>query len=98
MQLAKVLVPIQRDVVCTVQAEVGEHEIEVLKAVHGEKCLADNILPTPEMHSFDTIEEEFDRLLRLYGAGTNGVPYVVQAYGNPHEFKRQIQALLSKRK
>ncbi len=98
MQVAKVLVPIQRDTVCVIQTEVAEHELPVLEAVHGETCHSKAVQASPNMHQFDDLDEEWDRLMRHYGQASNGTPYVVMAYGNPHEFKRQLQTIANKRK
>ena len=98
MQVAKILVSIHRDTVCVTQTEVPEHELLVLEAVHDERCLSDSVQASPNMHQFESLEEEWERLAQHYGKSENGTPYVAMAYGNPHEFKRQLQAIVNKRK
>lgn len=98
MQLNMVRVPIERDRMVVVDAEVGEHEVAVLQAVHGEQVLAAGIRPSVDESGPRTMNvdptEEYHRLARLYGRDKeSGRPYVDIAYTHLRDFTRELESM-----
>jgi hypothetical protein len=72
---------VRRDMAETVPAAVFEHEVEILKDIHGEGSVtvqADG--PDYPAIEIDT-EEEFGRLMQAYGTNEQGQPYVERVFG-----------------
>lgn len=87
--LAKhVKVLVRRDMAEIIGATVFEHEVEILKDVHGDS----NIEELPD--EFEPVEidagEEFDRLAMVYGRNDEGQLYVERCIGRG---PKQLEAL-----
>jgi hypothetical protein len=96
-------VPIQRDMVQILSPMVGFYEIAVLKAVHGNRVLEEQITPAGEFISvapddapsegYMTVSEEHNRMMTLYGKHPEQARYFVDiAY--PNGFEQFAKALV----
>lgn len=88
-------VPIRRDMAETLFVEVGEHEIPVLIAVHGEGRVQTDLIDTSdEVRNIDDPKIEYERLARLYGRDADsGRAFVDLAYVNFRQFLADLEAL-----
>lgn len=94
MQISIKRVPIRRDMAETLLVDVGEHEIPVLQAVHGEQIKLDAIDATPDEVTIDDPRIEYERLARLYGEEPkSGRSYVDLAYTTMRQFIADLQQL-----
>ena len=87
--LAKYIkVLIRRDMAETIGTAVFEHELEILKDIHGEGNVteADEECPTVEIDAAD----EYERLANTYGANDQGQMYVERCIGRG---PKQLEAL-----
>jgi hypothetical protein len=89
MMLAKhVKVLVRRDMAEVIGTTVFEHEVEILRDIHGDS----NIEQLPD--EFDAVEidagEEFDRLAMVYGRNDEGQMYVERCIGRG---AKQLEAL-----
>ena len=80
--LAKhVLVVVSRDMAEKLPATVFEHEVELLKDIHGDG----SVDIVDRLEAADPIEVdadmEFDRLISYYGTNDNGQPYAERVFG-----------------
>lgn len=92
MQIPIKRVPIRRDMAETLLVEVGEHEIPILVAVHGEeKVKTGQIDATVDEMTIEDPRVEYERLVRLYGdnADTRRA-YVDEAYGSFRQFAADL--------
>lgn len=66
MEIKKVRVEVMRDPLCKISLEIGEHEVAVLQAVHGDAAVTvmEEIADTRPV---DDAAEEYSRLAQLYG-------------------------------
>ena len=78
MQAKYVNVLIHRGMAETIPVTVLEHEVELLRDVHGQVDLADE---QPDTIIEIEPEEEFDRLKRKYGMNDAGQFYVERVFG-----------------
>jgi hypothetical protein len=87
-------VPIRRDMAETLLVDVGEHEIPVLIAVHGEgKVQTELICATDDVATIDDPKIEYERLGRLYGVDAQtGRRFVDIAYSDFRRFLEDLQA------
>ena len=94
MQAKHVQVLVRRDMAEVISTTVFEHEVEILRDIHGAGNveLVESYYPTIEIDE----GEEFDRLMTIYGKNDNGQPYVerVIGYSARHlaEFKAEAEA------
>ena len=85
--LAKhVTVLVRRDMAEAIPVAVFEHEVEILKDIHGEgnvELIEDGVpdYPAVEIDS----GEEMDRLMNTYGQGDSGQFYAERVYGRSHK-------------
>ena len=85
--LAKhVTVLVRRDMAEAIPVAVFEHEVEILKDIHGEgnvDLIEDGVpdYPAVEIDS----GEEMDRLMNTYGQGDSGQYYAERVYGRSHK-------------
>ena len=85
--LAKhVTVLVRRDMAEAIPVAVFEHEVEILKDIHGEgnvDLIEDGVpdYPAVEIDS----GEEMDRLMNTYGQGDSGQFYAERVYGRSHK-------------
>lgn len=93
MQIPLKRVPIRRDMAEVLHVDVGEHEIPVLLAVHGEGAvLTELIEATDEERTIDEPKIEYERLQRLYGRDPeSGRAYVDLAYTSFRQFMADLQ-------
>lgn len=93
MQVALKRVPIRRDMAETLLVDVGEHEIPVLLAVHGEAAVqSEQIVEAGEVRNIDDPKSEYERLANLYGRDPeNGRAYVDLAYTGFRQFLADLQ-------
>ena len=79
MQTKHVQVLIRRDMAEVISTAVYEHEVEILRDIHGAGNveLIESDYPTVEIDE----NEEYDRLMNTYGRNDNGQPYVERAIG-----------------
>lgn len=100
MQVSLKRVPIRRDMAETLFVDVGEHEIPILAAVHGEaRVQTDQIEATPELREIESARIEYERLSRLYGIDpTSGRAYVDVVYTTPRQFEQDLSALATPRR
>ena len=72
---------VRRDMAEVINASVFEHELEILKDIHGEG----NIELAPDQPDNAPFEidatEEFGRLMAYYGENEQGQPYVERVFG-----------------
>lgn len=81
MQAKHIRALVRRDMAETISTSVFEHEIEVLKEIHGEAnvSIAD---PLPDVAPVEIDSaEEFDRLMQCYGTSESGQPYAERVFG-----------------
>lgn len=84
--LAKhVTILVRRDMAEVLATTVFEHEVEILKDIHGEG----NIEAVADSADFAPVEidtaEEMDRLMNTYGVTDNGQPYAERVFGRSHK-------------
>lgn len=83
--LAKhITVLVRRDMAEAIPVAVFEHEVEILKDVHGEgnvEIIDGADYPPVEIDS----GEEMDRLMNSYGANESGQPYAERVFGRSHK-------------
>lgn len=83
--LAKhITVLVRRDMAEAIPVAVFEHEVEILKDVHGEgnvEIIDGEDYPPVEIDS----GEEMDRLMNSYGANSAGQPYAERVFGRSHK-------------
>lgn len=93
MQVALKRVPIRRDMAETLLVDVGEHEIPVLVAVHGESAVqSELIVEADEVRSIEDPRSEYERLANLYGRDPeSGRAYVDLAYTGFRQFLADLQ-------
>lgn len=87
--LAKyVTVNVRRDMAEIIGATVFEHEVEILRDLHGDS----NVSETDKEHEVVEIDaaEEFDRLAMVYGRNDEGQLYVERCIGRG---PKQLEAL-----
>lgn len=72
---------VRRDMAEVIPASVFEHEVEILKDIHGEGAV--ELAPEqPDNPPFEIdASEEFGRLLQRYGENEQGQPYVERVFG-----------------
>lgn len=81
MEIQKVRVEVIRDALCKVSTEVGEHEVAVLQAVHGDAAVH-VVDEAVGVVAVDDVAEEYGRLARYYGVDNERrQSYVEIAYG-----------------
>lgn len=72
---------VHRDMAATIPATVFEHEVEVLKDMHGE----DKITLDDEQPDLPPVEvdaaEEYDRLVAYYGQSEAGMSHAERVFG-----------------
>ena len=89
MQAKHAQVLVRRDMAEILSVNVFEHEIEILRDMHG-----DGNIEIVEEVTFEPVEidaaEEFDRLSMVYGVNENGQPYVERCIGRG---PKQLEAL-----
>lgn len=66
MEIKRVKVKVMRDQLCLVSRAVGEHEVPVLQAVHGDAAI-DVIGDAPSVMTVHDVGEEYQRLAQRYG-------------------------------
>ena len=93
MQIPIKRVPIRRDMAETLLVNVGEHEIPILVAVHGEdKVKTGQIDATVDEMAIEDPRIEYDRLVRMYGENPKtGRAFVDEAYGSIRQFVADLQ-------
>ena len=93
MQVPLKRIPIRRDMAETLLVDVGEHEIPVLLAVHGEgKVQMELIAPTDDVLTIEDPKVEYERLGRLYGVDAQtGRRFVDVAYSDFRRFVDDLQ-------
>ncbi len=76
---------VRRDMAEVISTTVFEHEVEVLKDIHGDG----NVDVHDMLLQFDPVEidsaEEHDRLMNTYGADDSGQFYAERVYGRSHK-------------
>ena len=84
-----VQVLVRRDMAEIIGTTVFEHEVEILRDMHG-----DGNVTVDESIEYPAIEidagEEFDRLMNVYGRNEDGQPYVERCIGRG---PKQLEAL-----
>jgi hypothetical protein len=84
-----VQVLVRRDMAEIIGTAVFEHEVEILRDMHG-----DGNVTVDESIEYPAIEidagEEFDRLMNVYGRNEDGQPYVERCIGRG---PKQLEAL-----
>lgn len=81
MLVKHTVVIVQRDMAEKIPTTVFEHEVEILKDIHGEGnvSIADD---QPDFVPFDLdASEEFGRLMQHYGENEQGQSYVERVFG-----------------
>jgi len=93
MQVALKRVPIRRDMAETLLVDVGEHEIPVLLAVHGENAVQSELIDaTDEVCNIEDPKAEYERLANLYGRDAeSGRAFVDLAYTSFRQFLNDLQ-------
>lgn len=93
MQVALKRVPIRRDMAETLLVDVGEHEIPVLIAVHGENAVQTELIDaTDEVRTIEDPKAEYERLANLYGRDPeSGRAFVDLAYTGFRQFLADLQ-------
>lgn len=88
MQVKHVKVLIRRDMAEIISATVFEHEVEILRDIHGDS----NVEQLDEDFPVVDIEagEEYDRLANVYGRNDEGQMYVERCIGRG---PKQLEAL-----
>ena len=84
-----VQVLVRRDMAEIIGTTVFEHEVEILRDMHG-----DGNVTVDETFEYPAIEidagEEFDRLMNVYGRNEDGQPYVERCIGRG---PKQLEAM-----
>ena len=78
---------IRRDITTTVNVTVPEHELDILRQIHG-----DNVFGVSEKTADCSVldpSDEFDRLCRKYGEEAT-----CDTYGNPAKAKQELRKLI----
>ena len=84
MKAKHVQVLIRRDMAETISTAVFEHEVEILRDIHGPGKIEQTDSDYPEVEI--DANEEYSRLASYYGANDSGQPYVERAIGiGPHK-------------
>lgn len=72
---------VRRDMAETISISVFEHELEVLKDIHGEANIS-VVDPLPDVAPVEIDSgEEFDRLSQYYGTNESGQSYAERVFG-----------------
>ena len=84
-----VQVQVKRDMAEVINATVFEHEVEILRDMHG-----DANITVDETIEYPAVEidagEEFDRLMMVYGRNEDGQPYAERNIGRG---AKQLEAM-----
>ena len=81
MQAKHVRALVRRDMAETISTSVFEHELEVLRDIHGEANVSVvDALPDVAPVEIDAAEE-FDRLVSYYGTSESGQPFAERVFG-----------------
>lgn len=80
MQAKHVKVLVRRDMAEIISTTVFEHEVDILRDIHGAGNIdvLEDEFPSVEIEA----EEEYGRLANCYGRNEAGQPYVERALGN----------------
>lgn len=80
MQAKHVKVQVRRDMAEIISTIVFEHEVEILRDLHGTGNITvlEDEFPSVEIDA----DEEYGRLANYYGANDTGQPYVERNIGN----------------
>ena len=88
MLAKRVQVLVRRDMAEIIGTSVFEHEVEILRDIHGDSNI--EVLDTEyEPEEIDS-NEEFDRLANVYGANDQGQMYVERCIGRG---AKQLEAM-----
>lgn len=94
IQVSLKRVPIRRDMAETLFVDVGEHEIPVLSAVHGQAVQSELIEVTSEVRTIDDPRIEYERMQKLYGRDSEtGRFFVDEAYTSFRQFMADLNTL-----